>query len=201
MHNHKQGFIVTILIILITILAISAVLYLYQTNNQSVKAPINTQTTNPTQTNNTSNSKIYSNSQYGFKFSYPSTLLIDQEHPNNGQQECVQTEVGKGTSINSVGVASFNDGTLSVKVVCQRLTQDVVNSGINTFIGITKDDDVTTVAVAGTMSYQHNFTTVTGYEWIIVQIPLDADHYVEIGYTFGNSNRLQGETPLNSADW
>jgi len=201
MNNHKQGFIVTILIILIAILAISAGLYLYQTNNQSAKAPIDIQTTNATQTNNTPNSKIYSNSQYGFQFSYPSTFSTLQEYPNNRQQECVRTEAGKGTSINAVGIVSFNDGMLSVDVVCQPLTQDVVTSGINTFNETTEADNINTIIVAGIMSYRHNFTTAVGYQWIIIQIPLDANHYIEIGYTFGNSNRLQGETPLSNTEW
>jgi Tfp pilus assembly major pilin PilA len=159
MNNHKQDFIVTILIILITILAISAGLYLYQTNNHSVKAPINIQTTNATQTNNTSNSKIYSNSQYGFQFSYPSTV-------------------------------STNDGTLSVNVVSQPLTQDMVTSGINTFIRTPESDNITTISVDGITSYRHNFTTAVGYEWTIIQIPLDANHYIEIGYTFGTTPRI-----------
>jgi hypothetical protein len=154
-----------------------------------------------TSTDPTVDWKTYTNAKYGFQFSYPSTFTTLQEYPNNGQQECVPTEVSKGTSINAIGIASFSDGTLSVNLVCQSLTQGVVNSGINTFIGITKGDDVTTVAVAGKSSYRHELTTATGYHWIIIQIPLDSNHYIEMGYTFGNSDSLQGETPLSNSDW
>jgi|GEM_PF-7089039 len=144
--------------------------------------------------------KTYTNLKYGFEFKYPPRFSNFEEYPDQGKQECQQTDVGKGVRMNFIAVAN---GSLQVNVVCQALQRPQATTFETDFsaTSVTQNNQENTLRVAGNQSNEVEFTTATGYSWKIAQIPLDGSHYVEIGHTFGNSNYLNGEKDLIEEEW
>lgn len=148
------------------------------------------------------NLKMYTNTKYGFQLSYPAKFAAAEEYPNHGQQECRQTDIGKGTTMNFVNAAIIPD-LLQINVVCQTL-QYPQASTLETDLSatsVTSNNQYKTVNIAGKQSNEIEFVTSTGYLWKIAQIPLNNSHYVEIGYTFGNASRLNGLIELSDTEW
>ncbi len=195
----KKGFLLPLLIIIIAVLVIGVGIYFYSKNKARAPRIVSETTATSTQTTTTqvSDWKTYSNSKYGFQFSYPKDLVNLTEYPKG--QDCKQKD---SYSVNDVLAASINDGQFTVYVICQPLNDIVISTRQNvSYGGTVEHGDIKKITVAGKTAYQQNFVTPLGYDWIIAEIPLDDAHYVEIGYTFGNSNALRGEIELSESNW
>ncbi|MDB5260656.1 MAG: hypothetical protein JWN37_887 [Candidatus Nomurabacteria bacterium] len=130
----------------------------------------------------------YINDEYKFDFKYPSkigsftALKLD---------ECATVAAWDDSVIKSKQLAIASNVT--VTLVCENLLDTLIKQ-----FDRETDERTNEVVVNGKNGYNHYFVTSTGYEWRIFQIPLDANHYLEISYTY---RYLPDYVELSEGEW
>jgi len=184
MKNSKKGFAPIVILIIIAVAAIGGGAYYYSKVAPGEVIGEKYETW-----------KGYENKEYGFYFLYPPGFNNLEEYPRG--KECTSNTIGQNMIIKSVAVAQIDN--LTIEVVCEPFTAEKRSISANI-------DSVqrqpTSISVAGKTAYEYEFVTATGYTWRIVQIPLNVNQYVQIGYTFGNSHRLnKNGYELSNKEW
>ena len=132
MRNTQKGFIVPLLIAIIAVLAIGGGIYVFeQSKPQQTEQQPTTYNQAVSTTNQTTNSKTYTNSQYGFQINYPVGWDV-MPNPNNG------TAINAAFYFSPVGKYYQNNGQISdAKWVVDVLPKDQV-SNINNVVQLYK---------------------------------------------------------------
>ncbi len=206
MKNTQSGF-VTIIVTGILVLILGSAVTYYFFNKKQYSDSFTTSTVteiDKKQTPNTiqpiasstqSSNKLYSNSKYNFQFSYPSNLeLVEYQ----GSQECTKNTDNTNNDLKVAEIASINN--VSILIVCMTLTSEIGNKNLDPS-SFEKHEKISMITVGGKNSYKHVFTTATGYSWVVYQIPIDSNHYLEISESNGNIDRVNGDFPLTEKEW
>ncbi len=140
---------------------------------------------------------VYSNSIYGFSFKLPTAFSQVREAPD--AKACLDNQTWNYQPVTSVTVAEIQN--ISVVVGCQKLTDTLINQFAQ--------EKVTTkeITLQGRKAYVHAFVTDAGYSWKILQVPVDATHYIEISHNYKPGSELvlpsdlPGYVPLSEREW
>lgn len=145
----------------------------------------------------TKKESTYSNSIYGFSFKLPAAFSQVREAPD--AKVCLDNQTWNYQPVRSVTVAEIQN--ISVVVGCQKLTDTLINQFTQ--------EKVTTkeITLQGRKAYVHAFVTDAGYSWKILQVPVDATHYIEISHNYKPGSELvlpsdlPGYVPLSEREW
>jgi Tfp pilus assembly protein PilE len=177
MKNLQKGSALIALLIIVAVIAIGSGVYYYSKNTPSIKDKIDTQAT----TNVATTANEFVSKEYGFKFSYPALFASSTEEYPRGNKQCEKFNVGEKLYFNAVSLVSLNN--IEVVVICEPLTQELVNSRRSFAASIMPNGKLTTITVDSKKAYQRDFEQL-GYVWRIVQIPIDDSHFVELSYSY-----------------
>jgi hypothetical protein len=140
---------------------------------------------------------MYTNTKYGFSFSYPSYLADTaagplEEYPNGS--ECTASQTSEGTPINYVLVAVISND-MNIEVACEKLTPTYINQFNDSDQG-DGPNQFSTTTIAGHEAYQNYSTDGTYYQWD-TDVAIDDSHYLEFNYSGGGGL----EHPVSQQDW
>lgn len=132
--------------------------------------------------------QVYLSEEYGFTFKYPSSFLDVRKAPD--AKACIDNRTWDNAPVQNITVAEIEN--ISVSVSCQKLTDTLVNQ-------FARENDVKKeISLKGRKGYVHDFVTKTGYEWKILQVPLDDSRYLELAYNYTN---LPEYKQLSDKEW
>jgi hypothetical protein len=175
--NNQKGFIVPLLIAIIAVLLIGGGVYIY--SNEKVEAPIVVDTNVPTQATSTqatstqtSDWKTYTNTQYGFSFSYPSDVLSTPVENNvNGRIQITAPYLSTGPiDSNKVELGEVVKPGLLVVVLKdnQYNQEDTYEKRVTDYSGVAGTEMYNKINISGQSAFRakdatndtHNFITL-----------------------------------------